>query len=85
MTTETAIKSVSVATLAERRGDFFLQILAVIFLEVLVKYFEAAEEGLKLLGHVLNRFLGSFFVVFKARFVSNSFFRGQFRSAHVPP
>ena len=43
------------------------------------------KRGLELFGHVSDRFL-DFSAVFKPFFVSNQhFFRGQFRSADVPP
>ena len=58
------------------------------FRELPVKYFQAAdsEEGLKTLRQLFGSFFGSFLCALQTldRF-ELKFFRGQFRSANVPP
>ena len=81
----------SVAIPAEPRGDNNLFLCKFLGGEKLLKkcrwMFKQPERGFKIFGHVSYCFSDLFFFAFfKPSFVSNSnFFRGQFRSADVPP
>ena len=81
--------SLSVPTPAEPRGEKNILLILggeKLFGKVPVKKFKWPEKGYKFFGGVSNRFSDLFFHVFQTVFrVELNIFRGQFRSAGVPP